>query len=157
MSVSSASRESATGKGLRCFGAALLALMACIVMALGLAVAMYPAEYVNPRPAADHVYGLLITLAGIALADCTCRMARKLGMGPRIRELLELPLILGAVFGGLLLVVDLLPLSRRASDGSHTQPLPGGGLWLILAATEAIVGLVWLAQTNRAFAKRAQE
>ena len=55
MSVSRASRESATGKGLRCFGAALLALVACIVMALGLAVAMYPAEYVNPRTAADHV------------------------------------------------------------------------------------------------------
>ena len=133
-------------------GAVLLVFLACAVVLAGSAVAIWPAAS-TPGDRADHLIGLLIAAAGVAFTVGIYRLAHRLSIGDSVKQVLELPLILAAVFGGLFFVGDLIPVSKYAPPQLSTPSPLDQDIWGLLAALIASAGLVVLARLKRRLAK----
>jgi hypothetical protein len=130
-------------------GAVLLVFLACGLVLVGFAVALYPMDSADPRDQAARFYGLLIAAVGVALSVGSCRIAHKLGMGEAVKQVLELPLIIAGVAGVLFTVAEYIPVSQYAPSQPASPSHAAVGIWAGVAALEAVAGLIWLTKTNR--------
>jgi hypothetical protein len=134
-------------------GVTLLVFLACALVLLGFALAMVPIDSADPHDRLVHFYGLLMAAAGVAMSVGTYRIAHKLGIGERVKDVLELPLILGAVVAGLFLLASCIMLFLPGSSQFPRQALSSGGISCVLAVMEAAAGLIWLARTGKRIAR----
>lgn len=120
-------------------GAVLIVFVVCGVVLLGFAATVYPVES-NENGQYPGLYGLFIIAVGVVLSVGAYRFADRLGIGDRVKEVLELPLILGGVFGVLFVLVPLiLMLWEKQPQRFSTEEI-----FSLLAALEAAAGLLWL-------------
>jgi hypothetical protein len=110
-------------------GAVLLTICTAVCIVLGFALALWPVASADQRDTASHFYGLLTLLVGVGLSVFSKRLARSLGIGYAVTWwFLELPLMIGSVFGGTFIVAEAFVRSQNVLTGEPNPALPQKGI-----------------------------
>ena len=137
-----------TGAAASYIGAGLLVFIACALVILGIALTFYPADSSDPRNARAPFEGFLMTTVGIGVSVAAYRFAAKLGASKPVKDVLELVLGLGSIFGIVILLEEGV-IALREGRATLGLSLPSGRIWCALAALETLAALVWLVTTAR--------
>jgi len=126
-------------KALALIAVVALALFACLLVFVGLAISLRTQDSSDPRDASVPLTGFLITTVGAGVSVAACRIAAKLGAAKSVEGVVG---FFFSFFG----ISALISLAMFAWQ-QHTWPsgLPPSGLvWFTLAVPETMAVLIWL-------------